>query len=67
MIGRAAQIAQPGGVERDVGDAGFAAVVKLLGGGLEAHAAAFQQQDLEFGVGEGERKRNSGRPAADNG
>ena len=56
---------QPPRIHRDIGPAGFFTRIQFLVLGLETHAAGFQQQDIQPGVRQRQRQRNSRRSAAD--
>src|SRR5207237_3969854 len=64
MIGTAAQIAQPGRIQRNVTYAGFFPGIERLGGGVEIHAAAFQQKYFDRRVREREGEGNTRGSAA---
>src|SRR3569832_2293537 len=65
VVRAAAEIAQARGDERKVLHPRASAGIKRLGRGVELHAAAFEQGDVERGVGEGERQGDAGRAAAE--
>ena len=67
VIAAAAQEAQPPLFQRGILHAAFGARVHLLDTGIETHAAGFQQQHVQLGVGQRQRQRNAGRAAAHNG
>ncbi len=66
MIARAAEITQASGIELDVGHTGFRAGIKRLRRRVVTGTAAFEHEHTDRRIGEGERKRDARRAAADN-
>jgi hypothetical protein len=67
MRAATAEITHARRVQRQVGNARNVSSVKSLRLGVEIHAAAFEQHDLERRVREGEGKRDPRGAAADDG
>ena len=65
MVGRAAEEAQPRGIEIEIGQADVRALVKLLDPLLELEPAALEHADLEPAAGERARERDPGGAGAD--
>lgn len=66
MVGAAAEISQPRGIQGIV-DAPALAGIKILGIGIEVEAAAFDQRDGTAGPDEGARQRDAGGAGTDDG